>query len=100
MSRPNFFLIENNSKGIILALPFEAHTIQANITKKGYLNYYNVPDVDPVTLREWGARNIAALSQIAWFAYDQGRYRERMVATNLVREVEIDLMKYSGWAFR
>ena len=86
MSRPNFFLIENNSKGIILALPFEAHTIQT--------------DVDPGTLREWGARNIGALSQIAWFAYDQARYRERMVATNLVREIEIDLDKYSGWAFR
>ena len=34
------------------------------------------------------------------FAYDNKRYRERMVATNLVREMEIDLDKYSGWAFR
>ena len=57
-------------------------------------------DIDPVTLREWGARNIGALSQIAWFAYDQGRYRERMVATNLVRELAIDIDKYAGWAFR
>ena len=100
MSRPNFFLFENNSKGIILALPFEAHTIQAVVTKRGYLNHFKVGDVEPVTLKEWAARNIAALSQIAWFAYDQGRYRERMVATNLVREVEIDLTKYAGWAFR
>lgn len=83
-----------------MALPFEAHTIQANFTKKGYLNYFKVADVDPVTLREWARRNIGALSQMAWFAYDQGRYRERMVATNLVREIEIDLDKYSGWAFR
>ena len=100
MSRPNFFLFENNSKGIILALPFEAHTIQAVVTKKGYLNYFKVGDVEAINFKEWAARNIAALSQIAWFAYDQGRYRERMVATNLVREVEIDLDKYSGWAFR
>lgn len=100
MSKPNFFLVENNSKGVILVLPFEAHTIQANVTKKGYLNYFKVQDVDPVTLREWAGRNIRALSQIAWYAYDLGRYRERMVATNLVREVEIDLDKYSGWAFR
>ena len=83
-----------------MALPFEAHTIQVVVTKIGYLNYFKVPDVDPVTLREWGARNLNVLSQIAWFDYDQRRYRERMVATNLVREIELDLTKYAGWAFR
>ena len=55
MNRPNFFVFENNSKGIVLALPFEA--------------------------------------------YDLKRYRERMVATNLVRQLEIDIDKYAGWAF-
>ena len=80
-----------------MALPFEAHTIQVVVTKIGYLNYFKVPDVDPVTLREWRARNLNVLSQ---FAYNQGRYRERMVATNLVREIELDLTKYAGWAFR
>ena len=99
MSRPNFFVFENNSKGVILALPFEAHTIQVVITRRGFLNYFKVPDVDGYIFRAWAQRNILPLSQIAWFAYDQGRYRERMVATNLVRQLEIDIDKYAGWAF-
>ncbi len=99
VSRPNFFVFENNSKGVILALPWEAHTIQVVITRKGFLNYFKVADVDAKTFRDWAKRNIGPLSQIAWFAYDQGRYRERMVATNLVRQLEIDIDKYAGWAF-
>ena len=99
VSRPNFFVCENNSKGVILALPFEAHTIQVIITRRGFLNYFKVANVEEKTLRAWAQRNILPLSQIAWFAYDQGRYRERMVATNLVRQLEIDIDKYAGWAF-
>ena len=81
--RPNFFLYENNSKGVILTLPFEAHTIQVVITRKGFLNYFKVAGVDDETLRAWAQRNILPLSQIAWFAYDQGRYRERMVVQKM-----------------
>ena len=82
-----------------MALPFEAHTIQVIVTRKGFLNYFKVADIAPETFRTWAQRNIVPLSQIAWFAYDQGRYRERMVATNLVRQLEIDIDKYAGWAF-
>jgi hypothetical protein len=82
-----------------LALPFEAHTIQVVVTRRGFLNYFKLRDVDAKTLRSWAQRNIVPLSQISWFAYDQGRYSERMVATNLVRQLEIDIDKYSGWAF-
>lgn len=99
MSRPTFFVFENNSKGVVLALPFEAHTIQVIITRKGFLNYFKLQDVDMASLRAFVQRNIVPLSQIAWFAYDQGRFKERMVATNLVRQLEIDLDKYAGWAF-
>ena len=82
-----------------MALPFEAHTIQVVVTQKGFLNYFKLRNVDPDALKIWTRRNIGPLSQIAWFAYDQGRYRERSVATNLVREVEIDIDKFAGWAF-
>lgn len=82
-----------------MALPFEAHTIQIVITRKGFLNYFKLQDVETAALKLWVQRNIVPLSQIAWFAYDQGRFKERMVATNLVRQIEIDLDKYSGWAF-
>lgn len=82
-----------------MALPFEAHTIQVIITRKGFLNYFKLQDVDMASLRAFVQRNIVPLSQIAWFAYDQGRFKERMVATNLVRQLEIDLDKYAGWAF-
>ena len=99
MNRPDFFVFENNSKGVVLALPFEAHTIQVVVTQKGFLNYFKLRNVDPDALKIWTRRNIGPLSQIAWFAYDQGRYRERSVATNLVREVEIDIDKFAGWAF-
>ena len=99
MSRPNFFVFENNSKGVVLALPFEAHTIQVIITQKGFLNYFKLHDVEPEDLKVWAKRNIGSLSQIAWFAYDRGRYRERTVATNLVRQLEIDIDKFVGWAF-
>ncbi len=99
MSRPNFFVFENNSKGVILALPFEAHTIQVIVTRNGFLNYFKLPDIEPESLRSWARRNIGPLSQIAWFAYDQGRYQERTVATNLVRQLEIDIDKFVGWAF-
>ena len=99
VSRPDFFVFENNSKGMILALPFEAHTIQVVVTRKGFLNYYKLRDVDALDFTNWARRNVRPLSQIAWFAYDQGRYRERMVATNLVRQVEIDIDKFAGWAF-
>ncbi len=99
MNRPNFFVFENNPRGIVLALPFEAHTIQVVVTRKGYLNYFKVANVDADTLRLWAHRNITPLSQIAWLAYDLKRYRERMVATNLVRQLEIDIDKYTGWAF-
>ena len=99
MSRPNFFVFENNSRGIVLALPFEAHTIQVIVTRRGYLNYFKVAEIDAETLRFWAHRNITPLSQIAWLAYDLKRYRERMVATNLVRQIEIDIDKYTGWAF-
>lgn len=99
MNRPTFFVFENNSKGVVLALPFEAHTIQAVVTKRGFLNRFKLPAVDDATLKTWAQRNIVPLSQIAWFAYDQGRFSERMVATNLVRQLEIDIEKFSGWAF-
>ena len=99
MSRPNFFVVENSSKGVVLLLPFEAHTIQVVVTRKGYLNYFKLADVDSQTLRSWAHRNIVPLSQIAWFAYDQGRFSERMVATNLVRQIEVDIDRYTGWAF-
>ena len=99
MSRPNFFVYQNNSKGVILALPFEAHTIQAIVTRRGYLNYFKLQTVDDATLKTWAQRNVVPLSQIAWFAYDQGKFKERMVATNLVRQLDIDIDKYSGWAF-
>ena len=82
-----------------MALPFEAHTIQAIVTQKGFLNYFKLRDVEPDALKIWARRNIRPLSQIAWFAYDQGSYRERSVATNLVRELEIDIDKFAGWAF-
>ncbi len=82
-----------------MALPFEAHTIQVIITRRGFLNYFKVAEIDGQSLRSWAERNIVPLSQMAWFAYDQGRYRERMVATNLVRQLEIDIDKYAGWAF-
>jgi hypothetical protein len=84
---------------VVLALPFEAHTIQVIVTRKGFLNYFKLRDVEPDSLKTWTKRNIGPLSQIAWFAYDQGRYRERLVATNLVRELEIDIDKFAGWAF-
>ena len=80
-------------------LPWEAHTIQVVVTRKGFLNYFKLAEVDAETFRTWAQRNIVPLSQIAWFAYDQGRYRERMVATSLVRQLEIDLDKYVGWVF-
>ena len=80
-------------------LPWEAHTIQVVVTRKGFLNYFKLADVEPEALKRWAQRNIVPLSQIAWFAYDQGRYRERMVATNLVRELDIDIDKFVGWAF-
>jgi hypothetical protein len=99
VKRPNFFVFENNSKGVVLVLPFEAHTIQAVVTRKGYLNRFKLARVDDMTLRDWTERNIAPLSQMAWFAYDEGRFTERMVATNLVRQLEIDVEKFSGWAF-
>lgn len=82
-----------------MLLPFEAHTIQVVVTRKGYLNYFKLADVDSQTLRSWAQRNIVPLSQIAWFAYDQGRFSERMVATNLVRQIEVDIDRYTGWAF-
>ena len=99
MSRPNFFVFENSSKGVILVLPFEAHTIQVIVTRKGFLNYFKVAAIDAEDMRSWAQRNILPLSQIAWFAYDQGRFSERMVATNLVRQIEVDIDKYVGWAF-
>lgn len=99
MTKPNFFVFENNSKGVILALPFEAHTIQVIITRSGFLNYFKLQKVSDLELKTWARRNIVPLSQIAWFAYDQKRFVERMVATNLVRQLEIDIDKYSGWAF-
>ena len=82
-----------------MGLPFEAHTIQAIVTRKGFLNRFKLQSVDDVALKTWARRNIVPLSQIAWFAYDQGRFTERMVATNLVRQLEIDVEKFSGWAF-
>lgn len=82
-----------------MALPFEAHTIQAIVTKKGFLNRFKLDAVDDQALKTWAQRNILPLSQITWFAYDQGRFTERMVATNLVRQLEIDIEKFSGWAF-
>ncbi len=36
---------------------------------------------------------------MAWLAYEQGRFTERMVGTNLVRQLEIDIQKFLGWAF-
>ncbi len=84
---------------MILALPFEAHTIQVIVARQGYLNYFKLADVEPAVMKTWAQRNLAPLSQIAWFAYDQGRFHERMVGTNLVRQVEIDISKYAGWAF-
>ena len=84
---------------MILALPFEAHTIQVIVTRHGYLNYFKLDDVEPATMKTWARRNLGPLSQISWFAYDQGRFRERMVGTNLVRQIEIDISKYAGWAF-
>ena len=99
MRRPNFFVFETNSKGVILALPWEAHTVQVIVTRKGFLNYFKLGEIGNESFKTWAQRNIAPLSQIAWFAYDQGRYRERMVATNLVRQLEIDIDKYTGWAF-
>ena len=82
-----------------MALPFEAHTIQVIVTRRGFLNYFKLPDVDATSFKTWAKRNIDPLSQIAWFAYDQGRYQERTVATNLVRQLEIDIDKFAGWAF-
>jgi hypothetical protein len=99
VKRPEFFVFENNSKGVVLALPFEAHTIQAIITKKGFLNCFKLTSVDDASLNTWARRNISSLSQIAWFAYDQGKFTERMVGTNLVRQLEIHLDKFSGWSF-
>ena len=84
---------------MILALPFEAHTIQVTVTRRGYLNHFKLSEIDPVAMKTWAQRNIVPLSQMAWFAYDQGRFRERMVATSLVRQVELDIDKYAGWAF-
>lgn len=99
MKRPIFFVYENNSKGVVIALPFEAHTIQAIVTRKGFLNRFKLEKIDDAAFKTWAIRNIIPLSQIAWFSYDQGRYTERMVATNLVRQLEIDIEKFSGWAF-
>ena len=84
---------------MILALPFEAHTIQVIVTRKGFLNYFKQATVEATTFKAWTQRNIVPLSQIAWFAYDHKRYRERMVGSNLVRQIEIDIDKYAGWAF-
>ena len=84
---------------MILALPFEAHTIQVVITRKGYLNYFKLADIEPAVMKTWAQRNLVPLSQVSWFAYDQGRYSERMVGTILVRQIEIDISKYAGWAF-
>ena len=84
---------------MILALPFEAHTIQVVVTKKGFLNHFKLREIDPADFTNWARRNVKPLSQIAWYAYDQGKYRERMVATNLVRQLEIDIDKFAGWAF-
>ncbi len=84
---------------MILALPFEAHTIQVIVTRKGYLNYFKLGDIEPAAMKTWAQRNLGPLSQISWFAYDQGRFRERMVGTSLVRQVEVDISKYAGWAF-
>ena len=80
-------------------LPFEAHTIQVIVTKKGFLNRFKLREIDLPGLESWVRRNIGPLSQIAWFAYERGQYRERMVATNLVRQIEVDIDKYVGWAF-
>lgn len=80
-------------------LPFEAHTIQVVVTRKGFLNYFKLSDVRPEALRSWAQRNVVPLSQMAWFTYDQGKYSERMVATNLVRQIELDIDKFVGWAF-
>ena len=82
-----------------MGLPFEAHTIQAIVTRKGFLNRFKLQSVDDTALKTWAQRNIVPLSQIVWFAYDQGRFTERMVATNLVRQLEIDIEKFAGWAF-
>ena len=82
-----------------MVLPFEAHTIQVLVTKKGFLNYFKLADVTSEAFEVWIKRNLVALSQIAWFAYDRGQFRERMVATNLVREIELDIDRYTGWAF-
>ena len=84
---------------MVLALPFEAHTIQVIVDRKGYLNYFKLADVDPEVMKTWARRNLGPLSQIAWFAYDQGRFHERMVGTSLVRQIEIDISRYAGWAF-
>ncbi len=84
---------------MILALPFEAHTIQVIVTRKGFLNYFKLRTIEPDAFKTWTQRNIGPLSQIAWFAYDQGRYRERTVATSMVRQLDIDIDKYAGWAF-
>ncbi len=99
VSRPNFFVFESSSKGVILALPFEAHIIQVIVTRKGYLNYFKLAAIEPAAMKTWAQRNIVPLSQMSWLAYDQGRFRERMVATSLVRQIELDIDKYAGWAF-
>jgi hypothetical protein len=99
VNRPNFFVFENNSKGVVLALPFEAHTIQVIVTRNGYLNRFKLSDVDDIAFKTWARRNIGPLSEMAWLAYEQGRFTERMVGTNLVRQLEIDIQKFLGWAF-
>lgn len=99
MKRPLFCLVENGSKNIMLVLPYEAHMIQATILRSGFCNYFKLDRVDDDALNSWAKRNLAALSDIVWFAYDQKRYKERRVGTNLVRQVEIDLPAYRGWAF-
>jgi hypothetical protein len=99
VGRPDFFLIETNSKNVTLVLPFEAHTIEVVITRSGFLKRFKLQSIGTADFESWARRNVAPLSRIAWFAYDQRRYSERMVATNLVRRLEIDLDKYVGWAF-
>ncbi len=73
--------------------------IQATITRKGFLNHFKLRHVDDIELKTWVQRNITPLSQIVWVAYEQGRFKERMVGTNIVRQLEIDIDKFAGWAF-
>lgn len=99
MKRPLFCLVENGSKNIVLVLPYEAHMIKATILKSGFCNYFKLDHVDDAAFNSWAQRNLVPLSEIVWFAYDQKRYKEQHVGTNLVRQIEIDLTTYRGWAF-